>query len=90
MSQIINPNFSISIIEKEKINPVFTRANSWLLDKHNDLFFENDTVHNYNLLEKLWANEFKASLIFDHYLKVYSYIVFNNTEDMTLFLIRWG
>jgi hypothetical protein len=90
MDQLTPLDFSISIVEKEKINSAFTRANAWLLDKHIDLFHEKDTVHNFNLLENLWSAEFKASLVFDHNLKIYSKIKFDTSEDMTIFLIRWG
>lgn len=89
MSQILDLNFFISVVNNDEINPIFVRANLWLINKHIDKF-NDDVVYNFNLLESLWFKEFKALLIFDHSDKIYNTIKFDNAEDMTVFLIRWG
>lgn len=80
---------SIPIIDETHINPIFIRANAWLIDQYEDFFLDNDNK-NFQTLETLWNKEFDASLTYDQNLGIYTHIKFASNEKMMLFLIRWA
>lgn len=82
-------NLSIQIFnEHNKINPVFIKANRYILSKYkND--FEN---LNFNLkiqkLKNSWFNEFDAILVENN--NTFYEITFNSKVNLLLFTIKWG
>lgn len=87
-------NTSIHIIENGTINPVFIKANCYILKKFNAEFKKNTVFERLHLLEELWVDEFNALLIEDVKitcdLKKWSSIQFSTELEKTLFLLRWS
>jgi len=80
---------TIPIMLSNKINPVFVKANSMLLEKYKEEFQKESTVESrVVILEKYWQNEYRSKLI--KIGNTMLYIEFKNLKDMTLFLLRWS
>jgi hypothetical protein len=80
---------AVSIVESNGINPVFVKANSSLLEKYKEDFQKESTIEaRFNLLTKYWQTEYKAQLRKKD--NTLAYIEFKNSNDMTLFLLRWS
>ena len=82
--------YRITIYNNNRVSPAFVRANSYLVDQHSNLFTEKNLMKNQQLLENLWLTEFKGKLIFDQTLMMWSSVEFDNDQDKTMFLIKWG
>ena len=84
---------SIYLPENSQINPVFIKANSFILNKFKNQFEKIDTESKkIEKLKELWKTEFDAILEEDcdsYKNKFLSRIYFLNEEAMTLFLLRW-
>lgn len=80
----------LPIFNDQKVNSYFVRANSYVIDKHRNSFLDGDVDHNWRILERAWSEEFKASLIYDESSKMFTQLDFEKSEDMTMFLMRWG
>jgi predicted metal-dependent hydrolase len=80
---------TIFIVESNKINAVFVKANSALLKKYKENFQKASTIESkLALLIKYWEKEYKATLIKQD--DVVSQIEFKNSKDLTLFSLRWS
>jgi hypothetical protein len=77
---IINSNLTI--------NPLFVKANSFLLEKYFKDFEEGNSFSKTALLEKLWLTEYKAVLLKED--NQWSRISFDRKTDHTIFLLRWS
>jgi hypothetical protein len=80
-------NFIPIVINKE-INPIFLKANSYIISKSND-FESVETINNEKKLENLWRKTFGARLI-KHNSNTWTYIVFDTVKDKTIFLLKYG
>jgi hypothetical protein len=80
----------VDILTETGISSTFVRANSHVMDQYAELFTDQDDIKNKLLLEKLWFQEFKATLVYDADSRSYSKMVFENVKDMTIFLVKWG
>jgi hypothetical protein len=81
---------SLTLYLSSRPIPIFIRANSHLIDQHPGIFAEKDLAKNQKLLENLWLTEFKGKLIFNQTLMMWDSIEFDNDQDKTMFLIKWG
>jgi hypothetical protein len=79
----------IDIVDKQlKINSLFVKANSRILDQYSDTIPQNiDLELKKSLLKELWFKEYRATLVLD---KTQSKIVFNKQTDMTMFLLMFS
>jgi hypothetical protein len=80
----------VDILKETGVSSTFVRANSYVIEQYEELFTDQDDIKNKLLLEKLWLREFRATLVYDSDARVYSKIVFENVNDMTIFLVKWG
>jgi hypothetical protein len=80
----------VDILKEIGISSAFVRANSYIIGQHAELFTDQDDIKNKQLLEMLWLEEFRATLVYDSIARSYSKIVFENVNDMTIFLVKWG
>lgn len=69
---------NIPIVINGVINPIFAKANSFILKKYN--------VSDYDTLKTLWYNEFGASLKGKNY---WQYICFDDPKKQVLFSIKF-
>lgn len=76
---------SIDILEHNAINPLYVKANIFLLDKYKQQF--DETLDKETLLETLWTNEFRAELgkVKTNYCK----IIFKNELDLSIFKMKF-
>jgi hypothetical protein len=74
--------------ENSSINPVFIRANGFLLNKYETLFSNQSTHTNKLILADLWLSEFKAVLVLSN--ETWKEIKFESENDKMMFLLRWG
>lgn len=84
----------VYLCEEREINPVFTKANSYILAKFKENFDSLTTdSEKLCLLKRLWIQEFKANLVEekcgDDNIDI-AKIQFDSQETMTMFLLRWG
>jgi hypothetical protein len=70
-------NFSIFDENNGDISSAFVRANSEILKKH-----KISTVED---LENVWYSEHRIRLSVSN-----KKLIFNNTVEMTMFLVKWG
>jgi len=84
----------VYLVEKDQINSIFLRANSFILTKYKDQFRETITdVEKIAKLKCLWSDEFGANLIDDCSFEDKSFISsikFLDKERMMMFLLKWG
>ena len=76
--------------KKYGISPVFIRANSHLIDQYSQAFTEKDLFKNQKLLEDLWMKEYRGRLVYNETIRSWDKIIFENTQDMTVFLLTWS
>jgi hypothetical protein len=81
--------FNIPLISNDKINPIFVKANTFLLTQHIDCFECSDNVANEDKLKKLWKDTFNADLVKVN-SDTWTDIVFETNSDKTLFLLKHG
>ena len=76
---------SIDILEHNTINPLYVKANIFLLDKYKQQF--DEILDKEALLETLWTNEFRAELgkVKTNYCK----IIFKNELDLSIFKMKF-
>ena len=79
---------TIQTLNQHKISPAFIKANGFLIEKYK-LEIEPAVCKN-KKLEDLWLTEFNAALKFNDKLKIYDEIVFNDSESLTIFLLKWN
>ena len=79
---------TIQTLNQHKISPAFIKANGFLIEKYK-LEIEQAVCKN-KKLEDLWLTEFNAALKFNDKLKIYDEIVFNDSESLTIFLLKWN
>jgi len=79
----------IPIVNNNKLNPVFIKANTFLLWQFFNEFTCSDDINNERLLETLWKQHFNAELIKDNTDK-YIKIIFPTNSDRTVFLLKFG
>jgi hypothetical protein len=84
MSHIVNIYDELTC----NINPSFVRANGFLIEKYKNLFVNQSTHTNKNILKELWLSEFKAQLIAVD--QIWKDIEFNSDHEKMMFLLRWG
>ena len=80
---------SIPIIIDNKINPVFIKANTFLLERYKDKFDYSGDNKNNQCLEKLWQENFNAELV-KNSTGLYTEIVFLSQSERTVFLLKHG
>jgi hypothetical protein len=84
----------VYLSKKQGINPVFIKANSFLLTKFKDRFDKSiSDFEKFDILKSLWIQEFKAYLIEEitsENKTIISKIQFYEEETMTMFLLRWS
>ena len=87
-------HIQVYLSEEQKINPVFIKANSYIVTKFKEKFDSLVTdSEKLCLLKELWMQEFKARFIEENCCKnniQVSKIQFNDQETMTMFLLKWG
>lgn len=84
-------NNSIDIINSEngKINPIFIRVCNQLIDKNEKLFnFYRPAEDKNQTLKELWFLEYGAELVKNEETEHWQKIVFKNSKDMMLFLMK--
>ena len=81
--------YTIPIVVNEQINPMFVRANSFIISQNFDRFIPDDNNYNEKKLEELWEIVFGAQLIKKN-LNVWTDIVFKNNSNKTLFLLKYS
>jgi hypothetical protein len=79
---------SIQIISKDKINPIFLKANAKLLEKNINILDEN-VEHTLLKLKETWKTEYQVDLDISAGL-TNAVLIFNNELAMTSFLLRWS
>ena len=84
----------INICDNNDVNPIFVRANGFLIDKHADTFKNKSAFSRIEILEKLWVTEFHGTLQKDPALEskyqVWDKIIFDTENRKTMFLLRWS
>ena len=80
---------TIPIVVNDQINPMFVRANSFILSQNVDSFVSNNNEYNERKIEELWQTVFNAQLIKTH-LNVWTNIVFDSDSDKTMFLLKYS
>lgn len=75
----------INIIENNKINSLFVRANASLIRDNQDILFEKDKDE---YLKKLWLKTYNAILVKEN--NHWSKIQFLNSKSMTMFQLKWS
>lgn len=78
----------IDIIEGTSINPMFIKANSFLIDSNKEQFKDVDLESKKELLEKLWLKTYNAELIKEK--QHWSKIKFLDSKSLTMFQLRWS
>ena len=81
--------YTIPIVVNNQINPMFVRANSFIISQNVDRFVADDNIVNEKKLEELWQTAFGAQLIKKN-SNVWTSIVFNNDADKTMFLLKYS
>ena len=81
-------DYTINIIDNNTINPMFVKANSALIDKHQHEFKNLSFEAKTKLLEELWIKTYNAELVRD--LSAWSKINFLDSRSMTIFQLRWS
>lgn len=82
---------SILIIDKNgNINPMFIKANLYLIEKYNKKLSDTTLQQKNNILKELWKEEFKAKIDLDKCKVVGNYIKFSKEVYKTKFLIQWS
>ena len=80
----------IPILGSDGINPIFIKANSFLLKKFRQQFQSATTRDKKKKkLAELWKSEFSADLIEHSNLKIWEYIKFQDTQTQTIFLLKF-
>lgn len=89
-------DYIIPICIDNKINPIFVKANSFILEKYKNNFHSDLSASEKNtLLEQLWLEEFNisiekritASLLESEKWKE---LKFKDANNYSIFLLRWG
>jgi hypothetical protein len=87
---ILPDPLTISIASSNGISPLFIRANTALLEKNQQLIAECDSDNlKKSLIEDLWVQTYYARLIRDN-TDTWSYILFSNQQDLSMFLLKWS
>ena len=79
----------ISIKHNNKINPIFIRANSYVLLKNEEDFKSANPSINEKNLENAWKKTLNAELVKNN-SDTWTHVRFNSLYDMSFFLIRYG
>jgi hypothetical protein len=77
---------SIDILAHNAINPLYVKANIFLLDKYKQQF--NEILDKEVLLETLWIKEFRAEL--GKVNTTYCKIIFKNELDLSIFKMKFA
>ena len=85
-----NGKYSIPIVNDFDISPVFIKANSYLIENSSILSSEKNTLKGQAILEEMWLAEFRGKLFYDQNIKAWTRVDFDNEQDLTMFLIKWG
>lgn len=83
-------SYSISIVSETGISPAFIKANSYLIENSSILSSEQEVLKGQIILEELWLSEFRGKLFYDQTVRAWTRVDFDNEQDLTMFLIRWG
>lgn len=81
-------DYLINIINDNTVNPMFIRANSALIDKHQEHFKGLSFDLKTKLLEELWVKTYNAELVRES--STWSKIKFLDSRTMTMFQLRWS
>jgi hypothetical protein len=76
----------LDIIEHHMINPLFVKANIFLINKFKQQF--DNTLEKENLLKSLWVKEFRAELLEDK--NSFNKIIFKSKLDLSIFMIKFS
>jgi hypothetical protein len=82
--------YKIPIFLDEKINPIFVKAYTKLIEKKYLFIKENCSSSNdlKNILPLLWEEEYNSRLIFDNLIHFQNEIIFQTEQDKTIFLLK--
>ena len=69
------------------INPVFIKANGFLIDKHSLKFKNKNLESKKQELKTCWKDEFNIELLTE--AGQWTYMRFNNQLDAMMFLLKW-
>jgi hypothetical protein len=88
---MINEDCIIPIILAESINPIFIKANRYIIKKYPEKFKNLDLESKKTMVEDLWRSEFDIELIVDssYSVKTWSHMIFKNSISKTMFLLKW-
>jgi ribosomal protein S17E len=82
---------SISIILNGAINPVFIKANRYILKKYSKKFENLDLENKKKVLENLWELEYNIKLgkVSNSIKTAWTHMIFPDPSSKTMFMLKW-
>lgn len=75
--------YDISLVSNNVLNPSYTKASRFLVDKYQDTLSEADNITKYDIFKQLWAKEFDADLQNNK-------VSFKNHKKLTIFNLKFS
>jgi hypothetical protein len=80
--------YTVDIITNKSIDPMFIKANEFLIDQNKDKFVGLDIVSKKELIETLWQKHYGGELIKES--NYWNKIKFIDNKSMVMFQLRWS
>lgn len=81
-------DYNVDIITNKSINPMFIKANEFLIDQNKDKFAGLDLMSRTALIETLWRKHYGGELIKEN--NYWDKIKFIDNKSMVMFQLRWS